>query len=136
MLSQEWCGGSRIAQTVCQRYIDVVVKEPDALGNVREVSKEIKNLKADAPFSFGPQVKFDVGEALQESLRANGGRLVESDLARRLGQLEDVLRGSPGEMAAVVNGLRKKIEEVLVSKGAEQLAKHVQVTPLGMSLTI
>jgi len=36
----------------------------------------------------------------------------------------------------VIDGLRKKIEAVLSSKGAEQLAKHVRVTPLGSPLPI
>jgi hypothetical protein len=119
-----------------QRYVDIVVRETDAAGNVREVFKEHKNLSADATFGFGSQVKFDVQSVLQESLILNGGRLVETDLASRLGQIEYVLGGSPEEMAAVISGLTRRIEKVLSALKAQHLAKHVKITPLNLPLPI
>ncbi|MBN2264411.1 MAG: LamG domain-containing protein, partial [Candidatus Aminicenantes bacterium] len=119
-----------------ERYVDIVAHEADAAGNVREVFKEIKNLREGASFGFGSQVKFDVNKVLQESLNLNGGRLVETDLVRRLGQLEYVLRGSPEEMAAVMSGLAKRIESVLSALEAQHLAKHVKITPLSLPLPI
>lgn len=121
-----------------QRYIDIVAREADEFGNLREVFKEVKNLKAEASFSFASQVTFDVGGALNATARGADGLLDFKDLAARLGQIEYVLRGSPDEMAAVIRGLQAKIRQVLRAGGpaAEQLAPKVKVSPLSLPLPI
>jgi len=60
------------------------------------------------------------------------------DLAERLARLENVLRGSPIEMAAVIRGVQARITEVLRGLGptAEQLTSRVRVTALSQPLPI
>jgi hypothetical protein len=124
-----WLGRSR-----CQRYVDIVVRELDDAGRLtgREVFKEVKNLKAEATFGFGSQVKFDINQAIQAAGTLADGSVDLSKLATELARREYVLRGSAQEMAAVITGLQNKIKAVLRSSGpaAEQLASKVKITPL------
>jgi hypothetical protein len=119
----------------CDRYVDIVSKK--IVGGVeREVRKELKNLSAGAVYRAGSQVKFDVDDIVQASLRANNGEIVDADLIERLSRLEYVLRGSPDQMKAAVSSLRKKIGDVLTAIDRPDLAKHVIIETLGWDLPI
>jgi hypothetical protein len=120
---------------VGRRFFDLVVEKTIQTASgpaTRRVFIELKNLAAFSGFGFGNQVSKDISGAIIRSRILTDGKV--SDLIEQLEGIEYVLRGSPQEMAQVIQGIESTIQKILAPHGLQHLASHVRIDALSRTL--
>lgn len=117
-----------------RRFVDIVVRVPQANGTEKLVYKELKALAEGSAFRFAAQVRKDIDLAIRrvaQSLPPGTGRNTPEFIAalrEELKRLHYVFRGSPQGMTEVVTLMRKEIAKALTgAKTGSDLASFVSM---------